>query len=55
MSIIVKNFNDSTFKSFVKGSPEKIKELCLNNTLPDNYDDIQNFYTRKGYRVLALA
>jgi len=55
MSVIVKNMKDGNFKSYVKGSPEKIKELCVNGTLPENYDDIQNIYTRKGYRVLALA
>ena len=40
MSVIVKNFLDNTFRSFVKGSPERIKELCLPETIPDNFDEV---------------
>lgn len=55
MSVIVKNFMDQSFKTFVKGSPEKIRELCLPETLPRNFDEILELYTECGYRVLALA
>lgn len=54
-SVIVKNFSNGTFKSFVKGSPEKIKELSLPSTVPQNFDEIQQLYTNEGYRVIALA
>jgi magnesium-transporting ATPase (P-type) len=40
MSVIVKNFLDQTFKTFVKGSPERIRELCRPETLPRNFDEI---------------
>jgi magnesium-transporting ATPase (P-type) len=39
----------------VKGSPERIKDLCLDHTLPDNFDEILEVYTECGYRVLGLA
>jgi len=55
MSVIVKNFLDSSFRSYVKGSPEKIRELCKDSSLPSNFDEILNIYTECGYRVLALA
>lgn len=55
MSVIVKNVNEPYFKSFCKGSPEKIKELCKADTIPVNFNFILNKYTMKGYRVLALA
>jgi len=39
----------------VKGSPEKVAELCNKNTLPVEYDRILEEYTNKGYRVIALG
>ena len=55
MSVIAKNMFDDTFRSYVKGSPERIRELCLADTLPENFDEILQIYTECGYRVLALA
>ena len=56
MSVITKNFCDhGSFRSFVKGSPERIRELCMTETLPQNFDEILQIYTECGYRVLALA
>ena len=40
---------------FVKGSPERIRELCNIESLPGNFDEILEKYTECGYRVLALA
>ena len=36
MSAICK-IDDKIF-SFVKGSPEKLVELCMKNTIPENFD-----------------
>lgn len=55
MSVIAKNMFDGTFKSYVKGSPERIRELCTPESLPENFDEILQIYTECGYRVLALA
>jgi len=55
MSVIVKQSQDKSVKAFVKGSPEKIEELCNKNSLPNDYHDVLEIYTRKGYRVIALA
>lgn len=55
MSVIVKNYLDGSFRTYVKGSPEKIKELCIESSLPKNYEEILNVYTESGYRVLALG
>lgn len=46
---------DQSFRAYVKGSPERIKELCQEDTLPDNFDEILEIYTECGYRVLGLA
>ena len=55
MSVIIKNLYDSTFKSFVKGSPEKIRELCRAESIPRNFEEILMIYTECGFRVLAIA
>ena len=55
MTVIGKNLNENFFKVFCKGSPEKIKELCNPSTIPENFDEILNNYTTKGYRVLGMA
>ena len=55
MTTIIKNVNEQYFKVFCKGSPEKIKELCKQNTIPPNFNELLNSYTSKGYRVLAMA
>ena len=55
MTIIGKNLNENHFKAYCKGSPEKIKELCNPSTIPNNFDEILNSYTTKGYRVLGMA
>jgi magnesium-transporting ATPase (P-type) len=38
MSVIVKNMVDGGFRAYVKGSPEKVAELCLKESLPSDYD-----------------
>ena len=55
MTTISKNINENYFKAFCKGSPEKVKDLCKQDTLPLNFENILNNYTTKGYRVLAMA
>ena len=55
MTVIGKNLNENFFKVFCKGSPEKIRDLCDQSTIPEDFDDILNSYTTKGYRVLGMA
>ena len=55
MSTIAKNLTNSNYMCYCKGSPEKIKELCLSKTIPENFNEELNNYTSQGYRVLALA
>jgi cation-transporting ATPase 13A2 len=55
MSVIVKDFLSGKYKAFVKGSPEKIRELCTRDSLPSNFDEILQIYTENGFRVLAVA
>lgn len=55
MSVIVKNQLTSQYRAYVKGSPERIAELCIDSSLPMNYEEILDDYTNRGYRVIALA
>ena len=54
-STICQNHFDSKYRGFVKGSPEKIYELCNHSSLPSNYEEVMQDYTKEGYRVIALA
>lgn len=51
-SVITKQ--GSEYRSFVKGAPEAISELCTSN-VPDDYLKVMEQKTRDGYRVIALA
>ncbi len=55
MTIIGKNLNEPFFKAYCKGSPEKIRDLCNPSTLPENFEEVLNSYTKKGFRVLGMA
>ena len=55
MTVLAKDANQKFFKAFCKGSPEKVKELCKPETIPENFNDVLNSYTTKGLRVLAMA
>jgi len=44
MSVIVKKNSD--YFSFVKGSPEKILDLCKNESIPFDKAKVLNEYTR---------
>ena len=55
MTTISKNINEDFFKTYCKGSPEKVKDLCKSDTIPSNFVNTLNKYTIKGYRVLAMA
>ncbi|EGR30929.1 hypothetical protein IMG5_120940 [Ichthyophthirius multifiliis] len=56
MSTVVKNLEQKDiFRLHVKGSPEKIFELCIPSTIPENFHTVLDFYARKGFRVLAFG
>jgi len=55
MSVVCKNEFDLSHKAFVKGSPEKIFELCRQETIPPDFYKVLAQYTQEGYRVVALS
>ena len=55
MSVVCRLSGASEFRVFVKGAPERITDLCLDESLPPNYEKVLASYTIEGYRVIALA
>ena len=53
--VIVKKNIDSSYRSFVKGSPEILLELCIPQTIPKDFNQILDENTKKGYRVIGLG
>ncbi|KAF5284129.1 hypothetical protein FQR65_LT00129 [Abscondita terminalis] len=53
MSVVVKGSNGLTL--FCKGSPEMISSLSLHETVPISLSITLLAFTRKGYRVIAIA
>ena len=48
-------FSQPSTYVFCKGSPEKVEGMCNPSTMPSDYRAVLNTYTRKGYRIIALA
>lgn len=55
MTTIVKDCLDGSYHLNIKGSPEKISELCSKSSKPSDLDEKIKHYTKRGYRVIALA
>ncbi|KAI0682979.1 Ca-transporting ATPase [Cytidiella melzeri] len=55
MSVIVKRLKSSSMEVYVKGAPEVMGEICDKDSFPDDYDDLLAYYTKRGYRVIAMA
>jgi len=54
-SVIIKNELDCTYRFYIKGAPEKIKSICIPETLPHNFNETLKNHAKKGFRVLACA
>ena len=55
LSVLVRDVNEDYYKFFTKGSPEQIRDLCLPETIPLDYNEVLKKYTMKGFRVLAFC
>ncbi|KAJ9203835.1 hypothetical protein DTO164E3_2189 [Paecilomyces variotii] len=54
-SVIVRQFGDSGVSVFVKGAPECMRDICIPETIPCDFDEVLSGYTHRGYRVIACA
>ncbi|KAL4249984.1 Cation-transporting ATPase [Abortiporus biennis] len=55
MSVVVKRLKSNSMEVYVKGAPEVMGEICEKDSFPQDYDDILSYYTKRGYRVIAIA
>ncbi|KZT04578.1 Ca-transporting ATPase [Laetiporus sulphureus 93-53] len=55
MSVIVKRLKSNSMEIYVKGAPEVMGEICDKDSFPQDYDDLLSYYTKRGYRVIAMA
>ena len=55
LTVLVKNLHDNYYKIFSKGSPEKIKEICDQNTIPSDFNEVYSYYSSKGFRIIGMA
>jgi cation-transporting ATPase 13A3/4/5 len=55
MSTIVHRLIDDTYRIYCKGSPETIKNACIDSSLPVAYDHLFSKFSSMGYRVLAVC
>ena len=46
MSVIVRNLSEDKFRLYVKGSPEKMREICKPETIPKEFHRVLDFYSR---------
>lgn len=53
MSVIIEK--DGELKAYVKGSPEKLRELCKKQSVPSSFHKILDFYSKLGFRILACG
>ena len=45
MSVVVRNLQEPGFRIHIKGAPEKIREFCRPESIPDNFHYILEKYT----------
>ncbi len=55
MSVITRTLGSSVFEVFAKGAPEKLVELCLAESVPEDFHEQLRRHTQEGLRVIALA
>jgi cation-transporting ATPase 13A3/4/5 len=53
MSVVVSV--EGSVRVYAKGSPEKLRELCIPRTVPDTFHQVLEFYAQNGFRVLCCA
>lgn len=54
-SVIVRQHGEPGVSVFAKGAPEAMKEICKAASLPSDYEELLNYYTHRGFRVIACA
>ena len=54
-SVVVRRSGKPNMDVFVKGSPEMIRSLCIEETIPKDFNAVLRKYAEEGFRVIGLA
>jgi len=54
-SVVVRQFGSPGGHIFVKGAPECMRDICRPESFPPDYEELLNFYTHRGFRVIGCA
>ncbi|XP_056132320.1 polyamine-transporting ATPase 13A3 [Lampris incognitus] len=55
MSVVARLLGEKRMDAYLKGAPEVVASLCKKETVPENFAEILEDYTKQGFRVIALA
>ncbi|XP_029904873.1 probable cation-transporting ATPase 13A3 isoform X2 [Myripristis murdjan] len=55
MSVVARLLGEKRMDAYLKGAPEMVASLCKKETVPENFAQVLEDYTKQGFRVIALA
>uniref|UniRef100_A0A4W4FIQ9 Cation-transporting ATPase n=1 Tax=Electrophorus electricus TaxID=8005 RepID=A0A4W4FIQ9_ELEEL len=55
MSVVVRLLGEKRMDAYLKGAPEVVASLCKRETMPQDFAEVLEDYTKQGFRVIALA
>uniref|UniRef100_A0A3Q3GGC5 ATPase 13A3 n=1 Tax=Labrus bergylta TaxID=56723 RepID=A0A3Q3GGC5_9LABR len=55
MCVVARLLGEKRMDAYVKGAPEVVASLCRKDTVPENFAEVLEGYTKQGFRVIALA
>ncbi|KAJ8270232.1 hypothetical protein GJAV_G00111920 [Gymnothorax javanicus] len=55
MSVVARLLGEKKMDAYLKGAPEVVASLCKTETVPEDFSEVLEGYTKQGFRVIALA
>ncbi|XP_041119543.1 probable cation-transporting ATPase 13A3 isoform X2 [Polyodon spathula] len=55
MSVVARLLGEKRMDAYLKGAPEVVASLCKQETVPHNFSEVLEGYTKQGFRVIAVA
>ncbi|KAM4629657.1 polyamine-transporting ATPase 13A3 isoform 2-T2 [Polymixia lowei] len=55
MCVVARLLGEKRMDAYLKGAPEVVASLCKKETVPEDFAEVLEDYTKQGFRVIALA
>ncbi|KAH8272489.1 hypothetical protein KR044_009474, partial [Drosophila immigrans] len=55
MAVVTRCLSAQGFNVYCKGSPEMLQQLCLPQSIPDDYTQQLSMFAKRGFRIIALG